>query len=211
VAAGSEHTVVWTDEGKAYSFGDGDSGRLGHGGNEEEHVPRLIEGVLVGKRVVGVATGYRHTVVWTDEGKAYSFGDGDSGRLGHGGAEDEHVPRLIEGVLVGKRVVGVAAGYRHTVVMSDEGKAYSFGNGLSGKLGHGGNEEEHVPRLIEGVLVGKRVIGVAAGSEHTVVMTDEGKAYSFGHGLYGKLGHGGGEDELVPRLVSHLVSLSRGL
>jgi hypothetical protein len=28
-------------------------------------VPRLIEGVLVGKRVVGVAAGGYHTVVWT--------------------------------------------------------------------------------------------------------------------------------------------------
>ena len=54
---------------------------MGHGGEENEYVPRLIEGVLVGKRVVGVAAGQHHTVVWTDEGKAYSFGDGGHGML----------------------------------------------------------------------------------------------------------------------------------
>jgi len=196
---------VWTDEGKAYSFGKGENGSLGHGGEEVELVPRLIEGVLVGKRVVGVAAGGYHTVVWTDEGKAYSFGAGVRGRLGHGGEKNELVPRLIEGVLVGKRVVGVASGHAHTVVWTDEWKAYSFGFGGWGELGHGGNEEEHVPRLIEGVLVGKRVVGVAAGIAHTVVWTDEGKVYSFGYGMCGQLGHGVEEDELVPRLVSYLL------
>jgi len=58
--------------------------------------------------------------------------------------------------------------------------------------------------------VGKRVVGVAAGGLHTVVMTDEGKAYSFGYGEHGALGHGGEEDELVPRLIEGLgwVTLS---
>ena len=59
------------------------------------------------------------------------------------------MPRLIEGVLVGKTVVGVDAGDEHTVVWMDEGKTYSFGNGWRGPLGHGGNDNEPVPRLIE--------------------------------------------------------------
>jgi len=139
--------------------------------------------------------------VWTDEGKAYSFGQGGDGRLGHGDEENEYVPRLIEGVMVGKRVVGVAAGSHHTVVMTDEGKSYSFGHGGDGRLGHGDEEHEPVPRLIEGMLVGKRVVGVAARAGHTVVWTDEGKAYSFGWGSCGRLGHGGDENELVPRLI----------
>jgi alpha-tubulin suppressor-like RCC1 family protein len=161
VAAGHAHTVVWTDEGKAYSFGNGSHlgcGNLGHGDDEDELVPRLIEGVLVGKRVVGVAAGHAHTVVWTDEGKAYSFGVGPFGRLGHGGTKTELVPKLIEGVLVGKRVVGVSAGSDHTVVWTNEGNAYSFGDGQFGQLGHGGEEHQHAPRLIEGVPIWKRVV-----------------------------------------------------
>ena len=58
-------------------------------------MPKLIEGVLVGKKVVGLATGSAHTVVWTDEGKAYFFGNGRFGMLGHGGKETELVPTLI--------------------------------------------------------------------------------------------------------------------
>ena len=33
---------MWTDEGKVYSSGRGEGGQLGHGGDEDEHGPRLI-------------------------------------------------------------------------------------------------------------------------------------------------------------------------
>ena len=69
--------------------------QLGHANTMNELVPRLVE-TLVGVNVVGTAAGDAHTVVWTDEGKAYSFGNGMHGRLGHGGEEHELVPRLIE-------------------------------------------------------------------------------------------------------------------
>ena len=61
VITGEHHTVVCTDEGQAYSFGFGEYGRLGHGGDEHELVPRLIEAAVAG---------YERTVVRTDEGKA---------------------------------------------------------------------------------------------------------------------------------------------
>ena len=65
----------------------------------DELVQRLVE-ALVGVNVVGTAAGYCQTVVCTDERKAYSFGDGWLGRLGHRGGVTELVSRLIEGVLV---------------------------------------------------------------------------------------------------------------
>jgi len=69
----------------------------------------------------------------------------------------------------------------------------------------GGTQNELVPRLVQG-LAGKKVIGAAAGADHTVVWTDAGEVFTFGLGFNGQLGHGrddhdGGEDELVPRLV----------
>jgi len=216
ISAGHSHTVIsiW---GRVYTCGgyqaneDEDNAdfyraHLGHGDSVIELVPRFVE-ALVGVNVVGTAAGGDHTVVWTDEGKAYSFGYGMFGRLGHGGEENERVPRLIAGVLMGKRVIGVSSGGIHTVVMTAEGKAYSFGYGVHGRLGHGGEENEYVPRVIEGALVGiydtgKRVIGVSAGTTHTVVWTDEEKAYSFGNGRDGRLGHGGQKNELMPRLVT---------
>jgi len=94
-AARREHTAVWTEEGELFTFGHGGYGMLGHGGEEVELVPRLVE-ALVGKKVVGSAASARHAAVWTEAGQIFTFGNGDDGRLGHGGEEDELVPRLVE-------------------------------------------------------------------------------------------------------------------
>jgi alpha-tubulin suppressor-like RCC1 family protein len=61
-----------------------------------------------------------HTVVWTEAGELFAFGCGFAGRLGHGGEEEEREPRLV-GVLEGKKVVGAAAGDKHTVKWAEPG------------------------------------------------------------------------------------------
>jgi alpha-tubulin suppressor-like RCC1 family protein len=177
-------------------------GRLGHGGEEDEHVPRVVE-ALTGKKVVGASAGSLHTVVWTEGGEVYTFGHGDDRRLGHGGDEDEHVPRVVE-ALAGKKVVGALIGSRHTVVWTEGGDVYTFGDGDGGMLGHGGDEDEHVPRVVE-ALAGQKVVGAAAGTDHTLVWTEGGEVYTFGDGEDGRLGHGGEECAHLPRAVDSLV------
>ena len=109
---------------------------LGHGGEEDELAPRLVE-KLVGKKVAGVAAGRYHTLMYTVVGHLYTCGHDDKGQLGHGEKNDELVPRQVKG-LVGKKVVGVAVGCTasHSVVCTADGGVYSFGNGTEGQLGN---------------------------------------------------------------------------
>jgi hypothetical protein len=131
---------------------------LGHGdGHQFVLVPRLIEDPLAGKEVIGAAAGSSHTAAWTEEGELFTFGYGNTGKLGHGGEERELVQRLVE-ALTGKKVIGVEAGDWHTIVWTDEGELFTFGCGGHGRLGHGGEEDEDaedeendefVPRLVQ--------------------------------------------------------------
>ena len=123
--------------------------------------------------------------------------------LGHGGEGTDLVPRMIE-ALAGKKVIGAAAGAEHTAVWTEVGELFTFGNGHDQILGHGGEEGELVPRLVE-ALVRKKVIGAAASTNHTAVWTDEGELFTFGRGTDGQLAHGGQHEELVSRLVEALV------
>ena len=62
--------------------------------------------------------------------------------LGHGGQGNELVPRLFE-ALVGKKVIGAAAGGQHTAVWTEGGEQlFTFGNGANRQLGHGGQQHE---------------------------------------------------------------------
>ena len=38
----------------------------------------------------------RGPAVWTEEGELFTFGNGNYGVLGHGGTQNEYVPRLVE-------------------------------------------------------------------------------------------------------------------
>jgi len=157
-AAGHYHTAAWTAAGELFTFGDGNSGRLGHGGNSFQYVPKLVD-ALAGTKVVGAcaAAGSCHSAAWTEAGELFTFGSGVKGELGHGMAERELMPRLVEG-LAGKTVIGAAAGHHHTAVWTDEGEIFSFGDGTNGRLGHGVAISAFAPRLVEGVQLSSELI-----------------------------------------------------
>ena len=48
-------------------------------------------------------------------------------------------------------------------------------------------------------LAGKRMVSVACGSLHTLLLSDAGEVFSCGLGDYGQLGHGHTEAEPAPR------------
>ena len=73
LAAGEDHTVICTAEGRVLTFGYRASGQLGHGGNANEMMPRMVEG-LADVKVAQVAAGYGHTVICTTEGRVWTFG-----------------------------------------------------------------------------------------------------------------------------------------
>ena len=202
VAASASHTAVVTDAGIVFTFGRGSSGRLGHGRELDEYLPRVVE-MLAERRMSRVSPGAYHTLFLTSDGEVFSCGMGECGRLGHGGEVDERSPRLIE-ALLDRKVIQVAAGVWTTAVLTSKGEVFTFGSGGFGRLGHGAEVDETRPRLIES-LVGKRVVQVVVGGSHTLVLTSDGEVFSFGSGEHGRLGHGVKTHENTPRRVESLV------
>lgn len=62
------------------------------------------------------------------------------------------------------------------------------------------------PRVIES-LRGVEVVDIAAGGAHSACITASGELFTWGKGRYGRLGHGDSEDQLKPKLASHLRNL----
>merc|ERR1712216_1043439 len=145
IAAGVLHMVACTARG-VFTWGENWNGQLGHGGEDHEWVPRLVQGELAGKKVVGVAAGRFHTVVFTEAGDLYTFGAGSCGRLGHGGTDDENVPRPVGG-LAGQRVVSAPAGIHFTAVATERGEVFCFG-----RFGGDAEPEHHSPELVRSLL-----------------------------------------------------------
>ena len=212
VSCGGLHILALMDTGEVLSFGQGTHGQLGHGDQLDQREPKVVE-ALRGKHVNAMAAGLSHSLVLTREGLVYSFGRGKFGRLGHGNHDDLCEPRVIE-ALCGRRVTAIAAGERASMALTAEGAVLSFGWGPHWMIGQDLPMSRLVPRTIE-TLGNRRVLAIAMGREHTIVLTDEGVVLSFGYGGFGALGHGDKKTQLAPKVIEALrgrrvVAISAG-
>ncbi|KPJ10311.1 putative E3 ubiquitin-protein ligase MYCBP2 [Papilio machaon] len=76
----------------------------------------------------------------------------------------------------GHRIVAIACGLHHTVLLSDNGEVLTFGSNQMGQLGAGDVAAHH--RIVR--VRSLRASAVAAGSNHTAVLTRDGELYTFG-------------------------------
>ena len=133
----------------------------------------------------------------TETGAVFSFGQGGDGQLGHGDAEDQPTPKVIE-ALRGERVMAMSAGVAHSLVLTEARAVLSFGDGDYGRLGHGDRENRHTPKVIE-ALQGVRVSEVAAGALHSLCVLEDGRVFGWGYGHDEALGlQPTGANQLTP-------------
>lgn len=169
--------------------------------------------------VATVAAGMRHTVMATTSGKIYAFGSNYHHNLGSGydfgdierveysqfpmlvtnnlDADMDGIPDLDGGFVNdgSDKVIAVSAGERHTVMLTESGKVYTFGYSSEGQLGNENAYLEFRPIAVSsggGFVNGgsDKVIAVSAGFSHTVMLTESGKVYTFGYNNFGQLGNG---------------------
>ena len=209
VTVGAGHSIALTADGAIWSWGFGGDGQLGHGDREGQLLPKTVE-AFAGQRVVAVSAGGLHSLAITADGAVWSWGNGYSGRLGHGEQQNQLLPRMVE-ALAGQRVIAVSAGYFHSLATTADGAVWSWG---SGRLGHGADQHRLLPKKIE-ALAGQRVVAVAAGHAHSLALTADGAVWSWGWGYYGQLGHGDLQNQLLPKKVEafagqRVVAVSAG-
>lgn len=135
----------------------------------------------------------------------FTWGRGEDGQLGLGDTSDQDQPTYVD-ALRGVGVRQIACGSGHTVVLTTDGEVFTWGRGDDGRLGHGDNGWKYVPRPTQS-LAGQVVVQVTCGSYHTAAVTGNGDLYTWGGGMYGKLGHGNEAGHSTPKRVEALVGL----
>jgi len=199
VSAGGRHSLALAADGAVWSWGGGANGRLGHGDQQSQLLPKKIE-ALAGQRVVAVSAGFSHSIAVTADGAVWSWGNGANGQLGHGDQQEQQLPKEIA-AFAGRRVVAVSAGAYHSLAITAEGAVWSWGYGLFGRLGHGDQQNQLLPKKIE-AFAGRRDVAVSGGGSHNIARTADGATFAWGKGEDGCLGHG--EDlsnQLLPKKI----------
>ena len=214
VSAGGGHSLAVTANGAIWSWGGGVFGKLGHGDEQHQLLPKEVE-AFAGQHVVAVSAGWYHSLAITADGSVWNWGDGDYGKLGHGDQQRQLLPKKVE-AFADQRVVAVSAGREHSLAFTADGAVWSWGAGGDGRLGHGDQQNQLLPKKVE-ALAGRRVVAVSAGSNHSISITADGAVFTWGQGGDGCLGHGEDlSDQVLPKKIEALagqraVAVSAGL
>ncbi|GAB2289992.1 PH, RCC1 and FYVE domains-containing protein 1 [Dionaea muscipula] len=216
IACGVKHAALVTRQGEVFTWGEESGGRLGHGVENDESQPHLVES-LAAYNVDLVACGEFHTCAVTMGGELYSWGDGlhNAGLLGNGTYVSHWIPKRIAGPLERLQVASVTCGPWHTALITSTGQLFTFGDGTFGVLGHGDRVCVSYPREVES-LSGLRTIAVACGVWHTAAVVEvivtqssatvsSGKLFTWGDGDKNRLGQGDKEPRLKPTCVPALI------
>ncbi len=217
-----DHTVILVEDGSVWGFGSNFTGQLGDETNENSTKPVRAKNL---SGITKIATGDKFTLALNGNGEVYAWGGScapsserilkqfqqgplnlvggyydpfiDPGR-GYNQNQDclnedavgikSKIPKKIEGI---PKIKDISAGYGHALLLSTDGKIWSFGCNLYGQLGQGkfgnflenlkedptGNPSNSIPQEIAGL---GNVTAVSAGYRHSIALDKDGKIYAWG-------------------------------
>ncbi|KAJ8736838.1 hypothetical protein PYW07_000109 [Mythimna separata] len=226
------HSVLIDENGEAYTFGRNTCGQLGFGDTVTRNVPELVP-ALKGKNIIHAAVGRHHTLFVTDTGTVYACGDNKCGQCGIGNTTPQ-VLKLTRVRYNGAPVVKVGCGAEFSMILDCNGALHSFGLPEYGQLGHNTDGKyfvtstklsfhfetipKHVAHFFEKTKEGHinivkdvEIVDFSCGNNHTVAIDSRKRAFSWGFGGFGRLGHAEQKDESVPRMIKYFESMSRGV
>ena len=176
VAAGSCHSAFVDEDGTLLICGTYLPGLRSFGGAINQSIPTSVAG-LAGVRVHSVVAKSCHIIALSVDGRAFSWGEGCFGQLGHGDREYVAQPKAIRAL---SDVCTIDTGAYHSLAITFDGTLWSWGWGGLNQLGHDNSRfNELLPRRLE-ALAGKRMCAVAAGDRHSLSACVDGGCFYWG-------------------------------
>jgi len=226
------HQFAVSTEGKVYAWGRNEKGQLGLNDLKDRKCPTLVED-LTGYRIVATAAGKNHSLFLTDKGQVLACGDNKCGQIAQKAGGMVKTPKLLS--YDGPPATRISCGQEFCGMVDVQGNVYMWGSPDNGQCGNNtegkfieraGKETFHyveeplrIDLFVEKdpktkkvtPIRGVNIKEISCGNQHTVVIDDKNRAFSWGFGGYGRLGHSETTTELVPRLIKFLDGPRRGI
>ena len=228
IACGSNHCMALSQTGQIYIWGCGEQNQLGHHINERIDVEGkacLIPSLLrTGRRKYSaIYTGADHAFAVDAKKSVWAWGLNSFGATGiaEGAGEDSasvFVPSKVPGLSnADDPVVFMCGGQHHSIAITETGTPLVFGrlDGLQTGLDISTIPTDSiiydeatpprpriliVPTAIPGV--GKAVYA-SAGTDHTIIINEDGKAWSWGISVTYQTGLGTTDDIVHPTMIDN--------
>jgi regulator of chromosome condensation len=227
IKAGANHALALDTKGSVFAWGSGQQNQLGRRVVErtkkEGLKPREF-GLPKGKKsIVSIETGGYHSFAISKTGDVYSWGlnnFGETGVMDNAGQDDAVIlkPQVVEG-LKGKTITSIKGGGHHSLCATSDGDCLVWGRldgnqcGLTpefiAQLPEDSTirDERNQPRILtvptKIPTINGNVTVVTACSDHNIVITEEGKAYSWGFSANYQTGQGVIDDVIAATLIDN--------
>lgn len=221
MAAGKDHILFLDEYGIVFAWGNGQQYQLGRKVIERSRLRTLDPRTFGLDGIKYIASGENHSFALSEDGKLFAWGLNQFGQCGIS-------TEINDGALVtvptevmlpeGVEVKSVSAGEHHSLVLAQDGSLYTFGRldmfevGIAKeKLPKYSYKDEHgkvravpIPTKLEDVPKFK---SIAAGSHHSLAISDNGIVYSWGFGETYAVGLGpAGEDIEIPTRIKNTAT-----
>jgi alpha-tubulin suppressor-like RCC1 family protein len=191
VAVGGSHTLAINKDGDLLGWGGNCCGQLGSEHGSGNQVTKL------GAGYVAAAASERYSFAIRKDGTLWAWGGlSPPGKFDDGSRRMKDKPTLL-----GKNFVAVAAGDSSFAAIKNDGSLWMWGENRDGQLGLGNggswlNRMYHHETLP--TLIGPGFSQVSVGYAHTAAIKKDGSLWIWGHGTWGKLGHGSEDNSPTP-------------
>ena len=223
LVCGTNHVLALDNKGNVFAFGAGQQNQLGRRVIERNSLNALTpsELALPRNKITSIASGSYHSFALDKTGDVWAWGANSFGQTGipeDVGNDNAAVikPQLVD-ALKGKEVSQLAGGIHHSLAATKDGNVLAWGRCDGAQMGM---EPDDVPEdnffHEEDGTVNKRLLlvpttlpeptevkQIAVSSDHNVVITDSGKAYSWGFSANYQTGQGTNEDVVEATLIDN--------
>lgn len=196
VAGGQSHSIALKSDGTIWAWGRNNYLQLGHG-SSDSLTPVQVTNLT---SVAAISTRQNHNLALKSDGTVWAWGRNLRGQLGDGtDNNNKGVPVQIAGL---SGYVDIAAGLEHSLGLKSDGTMWAWGDNAYGELGNGNvTNVQNTPVQVLGLT---RAVSIAAGSNFSLALTDDGSVWAWGYNNSGQLGKGDDQDSILAGDVSRL-------
>ncbi|KAL8912767.1 MAG: hypothetical protein Q9171_002306 [Xanthocarpia ochracea] len=231
IASGNNHALALDSKGVVYTWGSGQQMQLGYRMMERMRHDSLTPALLRsrGKNIRYIACGADHSFAIDSKEQVWSWGVNSFGGTGifENAGEDNAViisPTVVQNLKFDNdTITHIAGGSHHSLCSTEKGKCLIWGrfDGSQTGLDLSTVPEDHIVRDARGqarilmrptqVTGIKDCVFVAAGTDHSLAITEHGKAYSWGFNANYQCGQGTTDDITVPTLIDNTATRDKKL
>ncbi len=183
IACGEEHSMALDSAGNVYVWGRNNYYQLGNSTDIFVTSPKIINSIT---NAIKIASGNNNCFVITQDKNSYSWGLNANGECGIGSYTNKITITKTKFLT---DVIEIKAGKNHTVALKSTGEVFVTGSNLYGELGFGEQETRKINTFRRMNLI-TNVVEIATGDSHSLVLTKDGKLFTWGSNIYGNLGNG---------------------